>query len=54
VAYPCKQQLHSGRSLKRFTYYRIADQAAIALYNARYERLEQLVKERTEELEQEK
>jgi PAS domain S-box-containing protein len=34
---------------------RIADQAAIALYNAQsYERLEQLVKERTEELEQEK
>jgi len=34
---------------------RIADQAAIALYNAQsYERLEQLVKERTRELEQEK
>ncbi len=34
---------------------RIADQAAIALYNAQsYERLEQLVKERTQELEQEK
>lgn len=34
---------------------RIAEQAAIALYNAQsYERLEQLVKERTEELEQEK
>lgn len=34
---------------------RIADQAAIALYNAQsYERLEQLVKERTWELEQEK
>lgn len=34
---------------------RIADQAAIALYNAQnYERLEELVKERTQELEQEK
>ncbi|PIG94764.1 GAF domain-containing protein [Gloeocapsopsis sp. IPPAS B-1203] len=34
---------------------RIANQAAIALYNAQsYERLEQLVKERTQELEQEK
>lgn len=34
---------------------RIADQAAIALYNAQsYERLEQLVKERTQELQQEK
>jgi PAS domain S-box-containing protein len=34
---------------------RIADQAAIALYNAQsYERLEQLVKERTEELEQQR
>lgn len=34
---------------------RIADQAAIALYNAQsYERLEKLVKERTQELEQEK
>ncbi len=34
---------------------RIADQAAIALFNAQsYERLEQLVKERTQELEQEK
>jgi signal transduction histidine kinase/DNA-binding response OmpR family regulator len=34
---------------------RIADQTAIALYNAQsYERLEQLVKDRTQELEQEK
>jgi signal transduction histidine kinase len=34
---------------------RIADQAAITLYNAQsYEQLEQLVKERTQELEQEK
>jgi signal transduction histidine kinase len=34
---------------------RIADQAAIALYNAQsYEQLDQLVKERTQELEQEK
>jgi signal transduction histidine kinase/CheY-like chemotaxis protein len=34
---------------------RIADQAAIALYNAQsYERLEQLVKQRTQELEEEK
>lgn len=62
-----REQLFGGLSLQTTTTYRtfteeeiqllerIADQAAIALYNAQsYERLEQLVKERTEELEQEK
>lgn len=53
--------LHTTTSYRTFTQEeidllkRIANQAAIALYNAQsYENLEQLVKERTEELEQEK
>jgi signal transduction histidine kinase len=53
--------LHTTTTYRTFTedeihlLQRIADQAAIALYNAQsYERLEQLVKQRTEELEQEK
>jgi len=62
-----RNQLFGGLSLQTTTAYRtftkeeihliqrIADQAAIALYNAQsYECLDQLVKERTEELEQEK
>lgn len=62
-----RDQLFGGLSLQTTTTYRtfteeeihllkrIADQAAIALFNAQsYERLEQLVKERTQELEQEK
>ncbi len=62
-----RNQLFGGLSLHTTTTYRtfteeeihllqrIAEQAAIALYNAQsYERLEQLVKERTKELEQEK
>lgn len=62
-----RNQLFGGLSLYTTTTYRtfteeeiyllqrIADQAAIALYNAQsYEQLEQLVKERTKELEQEK
>ncbi len=53
--------LHTTTTYRTFTedeiqlLQRIADQTAIALYNAQsYERLEQLVKQRTEELEQEK
>jgi signal transduction histidine kinase/DNA-binding response OmpR family regulator len=53
--------LHSSKTQRKFTedeielLQAIADQAAIALYNAQsYERLEQLVKERTQELEQAK
>lgn len=53
--------LHTTTTYRTFTedeiqlLERIADQAAIALYNAQsYERLEQLVRERTRELEQEK
>ena len=62
-----RDQLFGGISLHTTTAYRtftedeihllqqIADQAAIALYNAQsYERLEELVKQRTQELEQEK
>lgn len=62
-----RDQLFGGIAVQTTTRYRtfseeeihllgqIADQAAIALYNAQsYERLEQLVKERTQELEQEK
>ncbi len=62
-----RNQLFGGLSLQTTTTYRtftpeeihllerIADQAAIALYNAQsYEHLEQLVKERTQELEAEK
>lgn len=62
-----RDQLFGGLSLHTTTSYRtfteeeikllerIAQQAAIALYNAQsYENLEQLVKERTQELEQEK
>lgn len=53
--------LHTTTTYRAFTYDEIhllqgiADQAAIALYNAQsYELLEELVKERTQELEQEK
>jgi len=53
--------LHTTTSYRTFTkeeiqlLERIADQAAIALYNAQsYERLEELVQQRTQELEQEK
>jgi signal transduction histidine kinase len=62
-----RDQFFGGISLHTTTIYRtftqdeihllqgIADKAAIALYNAQsYERLEELVKERTQELEQEK
>lgn len=67
VAIYIRDRLFGGLSLHVTAYHRtftkeeikllqrIADQAAIALYNAQsYERLEQLVKQRTQQLEQEK